>query len=737
VSNTGKIMPLFGFGTGRKSANVSAQQRTNLYVEVMEDEEKGRLVLYARPGLVRQVIALRPGPPLGYTPVPGAIRGMIQVFNEGLRADVVYYAAGNVFYWMDGPLAQLAMPAATPSPTFLASTGPVRFAFNGDEVLAVDGVSAYLISGGVPFVTDSSGMLNPPPAGARTVCALGGFLVCDDPSASGRWRWSDINDASSWPSLNFATAELLPDTLTGVFAAHGELWLMGASSIEIWAVQPSGLTGSQPFTRIPGVAVEWGTTAYDTIRQVGGGGEVCFLGRNINGQRQVVMMQAYKASVVSTPDIDAEIAADLTPDAATAVVEIHSGHIWYVLNLASRSWAFDLTTSQKVGAPVWEIWSTDGGRYAGQYAVTAWNIQFQSDYRDQRIYQLGAGVYTDDGQTLAREVVTKHAVGDYERFTIDEIFVDLETGVGAETGGAPPGSALRFDGVSTYVNVPDVVAHQIAPPLTLEAMVTFHSAVPPLQGIVRKMDAGIPQVEWLLQAFNGRIRASYTGATGIKHETPEFLFTVGVPTRVSARIAPTVIELFINGVFFGLTPITGGTPAPVGEPLTIGCISPYALSPVPTEFAPATISDVRLWNILRTPEQILTLAFERLNGSEPGLLSYWKLDEGNGLVANDTMGVQNGALTSTTPASTMPQWVADPTWPNNTVATTPQIMAQWSKDGGHTWGSEIWQSLGAIGAYRVRAVWRMLGLGRDWLFRLRVTDAIKVVIINAAMRVRG
>lgn len=65
----------------------------------------------------------------------------------------------------------------------------------------------------------------------------------------------------------------------------------------------------------------------------------------------------------------------------------------------------------------------------------------------------------------------------------------------------------------------------------------------------------------------------------------------------------------------------------------------------------------------------------------------------------------------------------------------PQAMLQVSRDGGHTWGNELWVSLGAIGAYSARAKWTRLGEGRDLVFKIRVTDPIKVVISNAYMNI--
>ena len=65
----------------------------------------------------------------------------------------------------------------------------------------------------------------------------------------------------------------------------------------------------------------------------------------------------------------------------------------------------------------------------------------------------------------------------------------------------------------------------------------------------------------------------------------------------------------------------------------------------------------------------------------------------------------------------------------------PQVMMQISRDGGHTWGNELWRSFGRVGQYLRRAVWRRLGRSRDWVFKFRVTDPVKVVFVAAWGRV--
>lgn len=63
--------------------------------------------------------------------------------------------------------------------------------------------------------------------------------------------------------------------------------------------------------------------------------------------------------------------------------------------------------------------------------------------------------------------------------------------------------------------------------------------------------------------------------------------------------------------------------------------------------------------------------------------------------------------------------------------TQPTVMLQISRDGGNTYGNEKWTNLGTSGQNYKRAEWRRLGHARDFLFKIRITDPIKVVLIAA------
>ena len=64
----------------------------------------------------------------------------------------------------------------------------------------------------------------------------------------------------------------------------------------------------------------------------------------------------------------------------------------------------------------------------------------------------------------------------------------------------------------------------------------------------------------------------------------------------------------------------------------------------------------------------------------------------------------------------------------------PQAMLRWSSDGGSTWSNEHWVTLGKVGKYNNRAIWRRLGWSRDRIFEVVVTDPIKAVIVSANLK---
>ena len=63
----------------------------------------------------------------------------------------------------------------------------------------------------------------------------------------------------------------------------------------------------------------------------------------------------------------------------------------------------------------------------------------------------------------------------------------------------------------------------------------------------------------------------------------------------------------------------------------------------------------------------------------------------------------------------------------------PTAWLSWSNDGGRTWSSEYSSSLGKQGEFRARLIWRRLGSPRNRIFRLKIVDSVKKVLIGAVV----
>lgn len=61
----------------------------------------------------------------------------------------------------------------------------------------------------------------------------------------------------------------------------------------------------------------------------------------------------------------------------------------------------------------------------------------------------------------------------------------------------------------------------------------------------------------------------------------------------------------------------------------------------------------------------------------------------------------------------------------------PQIMMQYSNDGGRTWSNERWTSVGRVGEYKKRVRWNRCGSARDRVFRVLYTEKTKFQINEA------
>lgn len=292
------------------------------------------------------------------------------------------------------------------------------------------------------------------PFGARTCTFCSGYFVVEQPFTQKFWV-SNSFDASQWDPLAFASASQYPDYIKAVDSLNGNLILFSELHTEFW--QNIGTT-PVPYAPIIQAATEYGLAAIFSRAHVAGA--ICFLAQNPQGALQFCQINGYQIRVISNPDVDYLLSQITTVSDAVAMGYQIDNHSMYQISFptANRTLLYDLTTG--VWSEMQTGVSTDGSpkRHMAQLCAQYNGQTYVSDYQNGNIYHWDSTSYTDDGQTILREIITRHISSDFNTFGIDELYFDMETGVGN-----PGRSGWTADTTIVTADMTQYTADQLGP----------------------------------------------------------------------------------------------------------------------------------------------------------------------------------------------------------------------------------------------------------------------------------
>jgi Phage stabilisation protein len=206
--------------------------------------------------------------------------------------------------------------------------GPVSFAFSDLELVVTQGASAWSYNG-----TDLEAIDFPDGANVRAVAFVAGMFVFVR-DGSGRFYWSAVLDARTIGALDYATAESSPDPLRDVVVMRGNLYLLGASTIEVWFA-----TGALdlPFTRVDQRLYPIGVMATGCAREMD---NTLF----IVGSDGVAYRLEEVAQRLSDHGIEERIGQST---ACSAFVIEYQGHKFFCIRLVDQgAWLYDAATGE-------------------------------------------------------------------------------------------------------------------------------------------------------------------------------------------------------------------------------------------------------------------------------------------------------------------------------------------------------------------------------------------------------
>ena len=263
--------------------------------------------------------------------------------------------------------------------------------------------------------------------GGNTVTFLDGYFIVNAPNTR-QFYLSQLYDGFTWNALSFASKEAYTDTLEAVAVDNSCLVLLGFISQEYWQD-----IGAFPFPllRIPGSPTDMGVAARWSVARCNG--ELIYLGRARRGGLSVVTIRNYRPVTVSTPDLDFLFNEYINPGDAIAFSYRQNGHEFYQISFQQQgvTWLYDATS---------EVWSTLlSGDTTRHYANFGCQFDFHvmvSDYRNGNLYILDPASYTDNGDLIARELITPHFFVNtsFNKLHIYRLRLDMEQGGGLNDG---------------------------------------------------------------------------------------------------------------------------------------------------------------------------------------------------------------------------------------------------------------------------------------------------------------
>lgn len=402
------------------SLPVSAQRCVNYFMEKQPEDAKSQIPLFGIPGMVEFATC-------GIGPVRG-----LETMNG-----LLYAVSGMGLYavYEDGSVNKIGSDIVTGS-------NQVSMAENGTQLVIVNGAAGYIYDSSMGTFTQ---IINPAFYPANTVTFFDDYFVFDR-AGTNQFFISGILDGNSYNGLDFASAESSSKPVVGITQNLQLLYIFCEDHFEIWYDAGSS---DFPFQRYTGGVIWRGCAApLSIIKQ---NQETWFLGDDGIFYR----IDGNTPMRVSTHAIEKLIDEEGDLSKVSCATETLEGHKFIFLTLpnSKRTLAYDISTQMWHERESTNTQNIDLGRWRANCSIQCYNKTFYGDVYDGVISYRDWDVYTERGNTIKGLVHSKPFDKDKLRVFCQRLELDVEAGVGLETGqGSDPQIMLRYskDGGKTW-----------------------------------------------------------------------------------------------------------------------------------------------------------------------------------------------------------------------------------------------------------------------------------------------
>lgn len=364
---------LIGGPEQRTGANFNKDQRfINFFPEKLVGPAGQHFFLNQRAGLVHN-----------RTTVAGTARG-IHYWNGS-----TFYVIGNTLY-RDGASIQ----------TLSTSTGKVGFHdYAGllKYLIVLDGTSGWIIN--TSFVVSQITDPDFPTPHSVHAAYLDGYMFVAKSGTDDIYNCV-LEDPTSWNAGDFITAEMYPDTIVALTRQNNYILAIGEKSVEYF--YDTGVAPGTPLARNSAGLHQMGTPAADSVVQIEE--QPIFVGQTETGGRTVWLFNGFDPREIASEPVRRSLDAEGTniSNAKAFAVRVQ-GHKFYVLNLTSVTWVYDLEMQ------LWHNWCdyTGASKFQCDYSTdTGTGRPVMQDRSAGLNYTMTEGVSTDATSSSASTNIT-------------------------------------------------------------------------------------------------------------------------------------------------------------------------------------------------------------------------------------------------------------------------------------------------------------------------------------------
>jgi hypothetical protein len=729
-------IPFLGPTYASRSPNIASDRSINFYPEINQQDSKDVIALIGTPGTTYFT---------GTGNLP--VRGM-HAFNN-----LMYAVIGNSLYSINtaGVYSSVLGTLTTPAGRVqMADNGMAANGLGGNQLMIVDGANGYIWNAlSSTFTTISGGGW---PGSPTHVIYLDGYFIVTLANSMISYA-SNLFDGTTWSSLAYAQATSSTDNISTLADLAEQVWFIKQNTSECWYNNGVATAVGFPYSRVSAGVLDAGTPAPWSVARMQS--NLFMLGsvrNNELGEMVGIVMLANGAfTVVSPVAINYQISQWPTFSDAFGYCYSEGGHSFYVLTSPSgnQTFVYDVTTQMCHERSTYTNNPYAYGRHLSNCYCFFNGNHYVGDWQSGNIYKMSSSIYTDNNAPIVSVRVAQHLS---DKKTLGNLFfkriiVDAETGPPGITGtggfynitipayNSDPNVALlaHFDGAngsttftdSSYNNYP-ITAVGGAKLSTVSQK--FGTASLLLNGSTDYVTIPAAAVNFGSNNFSidwqeNHNSTAIMGIFGQYYDFNNYWFLTEILSNGGYVFFVKVGGTVIASVTFSFALASGWHHYELNRNGSSMYLLADGISQTPTVFA--SISN----NTMPSFASNFNFGFNGLfnNNYYSGYFDELRISQG---IARMAPTPPTAAYTySFIPAQTetLQNTASNPYWLNS------QAALSWSDDGGHTWSNDYLASVGAIGQYKTRLIWRRLGYSRDRVFRIAMSEPTKKVLIGAVV----